>query len=470
MRTRTHPLSPLHPLRRYRALLLVLFMALVVRAGVFAVHHPFPPLAKDDAVYDKLAWNLISGNGFSASPDPPYEPMSVRTPGYPAFLGGVYLVAGRSADAVRAVQIVLSVLTCLMIFVLTRRLLDESHAIGAAGLYALLPAAAHYPSLLLTEANQALLLVALVYCAYRAAEHPRLWRWFAACAVLLAVATIVRPESLLLMVLLFAALAAIARDRSAAAVRGAAAVACVVLLLTPWVIRNYRVFGHFIGLSSGSGHMLVLAQLESDGKTPADVNAEMQRRYGAAFEQKYGRPMTFIDGALPDQDNMRRKDAIAFMTENPWRYARHSIDRAIRLWLPSSWSGAVGMKQDFSEYYAGRHFGALAVKFAMLLFDGCVLALAAIGVFLAAKQWRRFAIVLVPVVYLSLVYSLVYSGGRYRVPLLPLVAILTVYGASRLGAAVLNRLATRRAPVMRRDRQAIAVRPRKTEASLCVDS
>jgi 4-amino-4-deoxy-L-arabinose transferase-like glycosyltransferase len=421
---------------RHRMMAAVVCLALLVRVGIYAAHVPFPPLAKDDSVYDNLAWNMVTGHGFSNSVAPPYEPMAVRTPGYPAFLAVVYELEGRSPDAVRAAQIVLSVVTCVLVYLLALRFLRRSQAVAAAALYAVLPAAAYYPSLLLTEANQALLVTLIVYCAYRCQESPCSARWYVGCVAALTSAIMFRPDYQLLMLPLFGALILVASHRRPVTYRSIAAVLLVVLLITPWVVRNYVTFGRYIGLSSGSGHTALAAKLEAEGLTGAKLDTALQQRYGQAFEKKYGRRMTFLDGALPDQDELRRREVVEFVKSNPLRYAKQSMARVVVLWQPRSWSDAVGVDGDLSEYYTARRWPALAVKVGMLLLDACVIGLAAVGMVLGLFNWRRFAIVGVVIVYSCVIYGLVYSGARYRVPLLPLAAILAVYGASRLAGAV----------------------------------
>jgi 4-amino-4-deoxy-L-arabinose transferase-like glycosyltransferase len=359
----------------------------------------------------------------------------VRTPGYPAFLAVIYEFAGRSPNAVRAAQIVLSLVTIVLVYLLALRLMRKREAVAAAALYAVLPAAAYFPSLLLTEANQALLLTLIVYCAYRCLDSPRSVRWYVGCAVALACAIMFRPDYQLLMVPLFGALILLASDRRPVVYTSVAAVLLVLLLITPWMVRNYLAFGEYIGLASGSGHTAVVARLEAEGLTGAKLDAALQQRYGQAFKAKYGRPMTYLDGALPDQDELRRREFVEFVKSHPSRYLKQSVGRLVWLWTPRSWSEALALHGDLSETYADRRWMAFAARVAILLFDMCVLGLAALGMVSGVFNFRRFAIITVVIVYMCAIYGLVYANPRYRVPLLPLVAILAVYGASRLVSA-----------------------------------
>jgi 4-amino-4-deoxy-L-arabinose transferase-like glycosyltransferase len=409
--------------------MVVLCLAFVVRAATFALNSPFSPPAKDDAVYDALGWNLVNGHGFSASAGPPYEPLVFRTPGYPAFLAGIYAIAGHSPNAVRWTQIVLSVLTCFLLYALAARLMRPGAALLAAALYAISPAAAWFTSLLLTESNQAFLLVLAIYLVCVCASAKR-WYLYVGLGVVLAVAALSRPDYELLAVPLLAVLWLSAGFSRAVALRIGAAFVCFCALLVPWMWRNEARFGEFT-LATGTGHTLIAAKLEAEGKTGPALYQALDQKYGRAFQEKYARPMTYVDGTLPDQDKLRLQEFKSFVRSEPVTYAQQSIKRVAKLWYPRSWSEAAGFAADSSVYRSKQQRLPLVGKAVLLVWDSLLLLVAAFGFALGLKDWKRFAPVLVSLAYFSAVYGLVYSGPRYRVPLMPLVVLLTSYGLAQ---------------------------------------
>ena len=425
---------------RERAVLVVVAMSLVVRLSIFLLGHPFPPLENDDSVYDALAVNLVEGHGFSMSRVPPYEPMPTRPPGYPAFLAAVYGVVGHHVDAVRLAQILLGSATCVLIYVLARRLVAPTGAVLAAALYATLPAAAHYPSLILTESLHAFLLTATVYLMYRCLEDDGdTMGWYAACGLVLGVAVLVRPDYQLLLVPLVGVALLLKRWTLQLWLRLGVMAVCVVMVVGPWVTRNYLVFGRFIGVASGSGHALMTAKLEAEGLTGRALMDAFRERYGVQFREKYHREMTFLDGALPDQDELRRRDFLVFVESEPETYAKHTMLRLATFWGPRSWSDSVGLDGDFSEYRRSGALFPLGIKSLMLAWDAVVLAFAFAGAAMAVGQWRRILPIAAVVVYATAIHSLVYAGARYRVPLLPFVAILAAIGVQGTLLLVRNR-------------------------------
>ena len=101
---------------------MVFLLALLTRLLYFGF---FPPrsIQLDDAEsWDGIAWNLAEGRGFL---DANGLPTSVRPPVYPLFLAGIYKVFGHSYPAAKLAQILLSALTCALLFLIGSRVFGE---------------------------------------------------------------------------------------------------------------------------------------------------------------------------------------------------------------------------------------------------------------------------------------------------------------------------------------------------------
>ena len=62
----------------------------------------------DSVCYERLALNMLQGNGYSLAQASPYDPNSTMVPGYPLFIAGIYAVFGQSPYAVVIIQVILS--------------------------------------------------------------------------------------------------------------------------------------------------------------------------------------------------------------------------------------------------------------------------------------------------------------------------------------------------------------------------
>src|SRR4029450_555538 len=76
----------------------------------------------DEQQYSQLARNIAAGHGLAWTPE---EPTSIRPPLYPALLATVWEVTGAdNYQAVRALQIVLALLTAAVVYRLARQAFD----------------------------------------------------------------------------------------------------------------------------------------------------------------------------------------------------------------------------------------------------------------------------------------------------------------------------------------------------------
>lgn len=212
-----------------------------------------------DSRYYTTAANLLAGHGYSWDAAAPYGPSLANVPGYPFFIAAVYAVCGESLNAVRVAQAGLDLLTCLLVAYLSFKLapprLRRAAAFVALAVYGLCSwFTLIWTTCLLTETLTLFLLMLTLALAARALERDsnRGWAWAGgACGL----AILTRPDSVLLLgaVALFL-VARVVRLRSRRA--GAAAAAfCLAapLMLVPWTLRNYAVFGVFEPLANEYG-------------------------------------------------------------------------------------------------------------------------------------------------------------------------------------------------------------------------
>lgn len=86
------------------------------------------PLHADARDYDRIAWNLVRGYGFSEYPP---KPSSFRAPLYPLFLAVVYFFFGHSLLVAQMVQAVLGALACAVTVKISDKLFRRNAAVLA---------------------------------------------------------------------------------------------------------------------------------------------------------------------------------------------------------------------------------------------------------------------------------------------------------------------------------------------------
>lgn len=220
------------------------------------------PIAEDEFAYDGLGRSIAAGHGFVL--DFPWvygtggEPTAYGNFLYPAFVGAVYAVSGGSALALVLVQVLLGAMAVIGLAVAARDLAGR-RAGAAVGLVAALhPGLILSSVLVMTEALEVPILVALSLAWIRFVRAPT-GRRAALVGALAAAACLTRSPALYAVPVMFAATLA-GRDVRAALRPGLllriAGVAA--LLMLPWTVRNAVRFGAFVPADTKAGANLWL--------------------------------------------------------------------------------------------------------------------------------------------------------------------------------------------------------------------
>jgi len=414
----------------HRIALVIFFVALVHRLLFFAAacRQPdgFHHLA-DSHEYHRLAVNLIEGRGFSMAGEAPWTPDVRRTPLFPALVAAVYRLFGAGPAPAVAVNLLLSAWSCVLVYRLGARLFSPAAGALAGGLLALDLASAVYANLLLTESLFTFLLLISMLALARYLDGGRV-AYAALAGALLGLATLCRPISLYMAwcVGLVIGLAGPARRGRALRDYLVYALSAVVMMM-PWVYRNYRVAG--------------IAQLTTQGS----LNLYHERAARILLES--GQGYTGGVGAPAAPDAMQAQARAILWAHWPLYLRQHGRGilemmgggRSVALesleprppmphWLSLR---GYGPPPVFPPQFTmptgplGKKMLRLAEWLALL----AVTTAAAIGAAAAWRGGRRPGLLLAG---LAVAYFLLVSGpeaySRFRVPLMPLLALLAGWG------------------------------------------
>ena len=397
--------------------------------------------------YDRIAINLLEGNGYSLQAGPPYEPDMFRTPLYPVTLASVYWLIGRAPYAVAILQCVIGSLTCLLTARLAR-LLTSSRRVGAlAGLLvAVYPLSVLYDNCLLTESLFTfLLLLALLLFATGLRSEGGLRFWL--CGLALGLSALCKPIGLYVVGIL--SLHLILAPRSWGGGRlglrpRLVFTACMCLSLcavvSPWFARNRLAMGN-AGFSTISGpdalwmRPLALVRSVGSGRSPGEELNDAMEEFKALANLPTG------------ELSYRRKAIDEILGSNPPYWRLHLWGMLISLLSPqSSVTGRVlGLDVTHVDmirlYGTGGLVPAVSAAFQakgpyettyvvfMVIVTAGILALAVRSLFHLRRSMISVSLALVAV-YLITVPGAI-GDGRYRVPAMPIFAVLAVAGTAR---------------------------------------
>ncbi|MEO6573911.1 MAG: glycosyltransferase family 39 protein [Polyangiaceae bacterium] len=241
-------------------------VALAARLAVVAwAAGKFPPAA-DGTYYHAIATRLAEGAGYTwVWPDGAVTYAAHYPIGYPATLAALYAVFGAKPVVAMILHAVLGALGTFAIHRLAWPMMTPRRALAAGLVVALHPALVPYTAALMTEAVTAAWLAIACALAAEARASERAWKWRALAGIVMGIATLTRPQVLvlapLLGVLSTREIKAYPRVVSAIAVT-AITVACCL----PWTARNCVRMHRCALVSVNAGwNLLIGEETESGG-------------------------------------------------------------------------------------------------------------------------------------------------------------------------------------------------------------
>lgn len=438
-----------------RALTAILVLCFIGRVAFMTVFGD--TLSLETSGYDAYAVNLLAGHGYTRFDD--LRPDSDLPPLYAFFLAGVYAAFGRDAHAVAAVQVLFDLLTVTLVFLIGRRVFNARVGLLAAALTAL------YPYMLfqnLTVNDTALftcLLALAVYLSYRALDGANrgeatarraptrslgATQWAALTGAVIGVAALSKTFALLLVPLLglWLTLRA-ARVRRLGWRRGLLLLAvsgvAAALVIAPWVARNVALHGQFVLISTNGGSNL------HQGNNPCTA-PYLRAGWDAQWTGHCWNPppqgLTEVE-----MDRWHTEQALAFLVADVGRALDLFWVKLLALWSPTITPAAappeLANELGLVLQYEGPAFQAARVVH--LLYFGPLLALGGAGL-IGALRARAAVFPLIAVFgVMTFTYVVYHPSTRYRMPLDPLLFILSAYALDRLWReAAARRAASRR--------------------------
>jgi 4-amino-4-deoxy-L-arabinose transferase-like glycosyltransferase len=335
-----------------------------------------------------------------------------RTPGYPLLLAGLMAMVGDDPPVIwaRALSALLGVAAVGGVACLAGQLFGERAAWLAALLATVYPGAVAMSVMVLSEAPFAPCLLAQLNGWVLALRSPS--RAAQAAAAGLAgvsggAATLMRPSWLLFTPLAVGLALLMGPDRRRHAWLGTWLLLGLVVVMTPWWVRNYRLTGRFVPTTLQVGASLY------DGWNPlADGGSDM--RFVEAF---YHRQKAWdaeypgeLEGTFEERLDRRMRDAaLGWAAEHPGRVLELAGIKFLRMW--NIWPNAAELR---------------SARLRLVVLLGYVPLLAAGLWGLWKFRARGWPIVLcwLPAAYLTLLHMVFVSSIRYRQPaMLPVCAL-----------------------------------------------
>jgi 4-amino-4-deoxy-L-arabinose transferase-like glycosyltransferase len=391
---------------RLRWPLLLFWLALAFRVGWILLRGGLALSHSDDAkAYHDLAVNLAERHQFVTAIDPPHRTdlaYAARPPLTPFALATVYSMFGSHLLAGQLLLAALGALTAVIVYFLGRELFSSPVGILAGFLVAAYPLFVFLAAVPLTE-NLAMPLYSCLALALARGATTAAPRHALASGCLLGVATLNRPQILGFLPFLLPLVTLGWGSTWPAKFRNLALMVAVwAMIVAPWTVRNYALFGRLIPVSLQGGSALY------EGNSPYTQTALTQLERGARGwydDPRWGRELAGLSPA--DVDRQAFRLAVEFITEHPMRVIGYAAQKV------GIFFSAYDHPLSWASWYS-------------------VLALSLLGLWWTVREWRRLLPIHLLVVETLLIAAVFTSMPRFRAPVEPFFLLLAAVALQRL--------------------------------------
>lgn len=379
-----------------RWLWLILVLALFLRAGYAYVQinqnlFHVATFAPDSERYMRMAGHILEKGMISYDG---HNLAAADTPGFPLFLAGLRALFGPDLIWIYLAQVVLSVATVLLVFLIGRELFSARAGLAAAVLAAIYPMLFVFVATPLTEVLYTFLVTAFLALYIKVRKG---LPWALATGLVGGAAAMTRPV-LAGFICLLGLLMLVRPGRRKL---GVVLLIGFGMVLTPWIIRNAIAFNEFIPLSSRGGFEFYLGNAaDSTGGTGGHMI------WGSDVKLPPEPPEGVSENTWSAQLARR---AINDITDNPWLFWQRLPSKIWNMWRPT-WGGASLRNLALA---GGLYVLMVCLALVCMFRPACRSGSGILWGFLG---------------FHVLVHALIYGIVRYRIPVEPALCVLAGQG------------------------------------------
>ncbi len=391
--------------------------------------------------YNRIALNLLEHHIFSSKNSPPYVPNTVRTPAYPYLLAAMYAIFGYKPYIVILFQLVISSIICILIYQLGKILFNETTAQVAGLLAAFEYSSILYCNHLLTDTIFTFIFILHSYflVKFLMTNHQVSLVYS---AIFLGLATLCRPITVYFFIILMGVFFfKFRKNFRTGLLRYSILFSIFLVMLVPWMARNYAVSGKFLVSSTQeavlSWHFPNFFNSKKISKAISSPISETVPTTNSNFVK--------TESELPA--NLTEKNISAYLSSDARRYItgvirfftilgageyphllglpyfQHTKDDVNKGVIHLAKNTLQNRKSLVERLIIGSISGFLIFLYATMLLG--------IYVGLKKKKWLPIILFLSIIIYFALATGPAGFDVRYRIPIMPFMILLSCYGMTR---------------------------------------
>lgn len=386
------------------------------------------------AEFKTLVKNLVNHGGYfyySLTPtgevihqviaNPEYlVPSGYMPPAYPYFLAFFYWIFDSTSNTViiiELVQIVISIVLLYYLYQIARLKFDPLTAIITAVIFCFYPILVFYPSQI-TASNVYLLLNILAVYALFKGEESLHWKWFVASGIFFGLLILARGQMILYVPFILIWIYWVCNTNTVSLKYAVAFLIPLIMVLTPWSIRNYQHFDRLSPLPISSGYNLW------KGNNPYATGASIKYTNAPVDNpMKPGDIKDEIKNLEVDRyyeirrDNVYKERAKEFILNNPAEFIGLALTKFTFYW---------GHFWGIDYTYPGVNSPLYWLPWFLML------PFFLTGLYYSFQNYDRYWIFYLYFVLSTAIVMMFFVLPRYRLLMLPFVIMFAAYGINSL--------------------------------------
>jgi len=374
-------------------ILAIFIIALLTR--LIAIFFSLDIVLQDADGNAELARNVLEGRGYSIGG----KLTSCHPPLYSLFLSSLFLVFKNNYLAVRIIQSLLGAVTCVVIFLISRKIFSIQIAIIGALIACFNPGFIKISQYLRNE-NLFILILAIAILFLLKQTQKKNFNNLALLGMILGIATMTRD---MLILFPFSVLLILGRDLVSRDYNFKKITMCVIIFLIffllpilPWTLRNWQVHHRFVLITNKLGMGLYASYVPRDGKI-----------FGYNANDDITQKADLLDSQV-EQSNFLAKEALKYIKQNPLKILKLELLKIAFFWSPFDWE-IIG-------------YGVYNFMY------GFIMPFFIYGLFILRNRYRELLPLYLPIGYTFFIALVTYGSPRFRLPIEPYLIIIASAG------------------------------------------
>jgi len=321
------------PAAMRRSLIRLMLLSFVLQIAAIGIFRQYKTRTGDDHFafgweMGRIGRSIAQGQGFSNPYGGNTGPSAWEPPLYPYLMGGVFKLFGvytyASAWVLLTINSLLAALTCIPVYLISERTFNTRVALWSARTWALLPYVWYWSIHWLWDTTFTPLVLSLIFLLALEMEEGAGIRGWVLFGALWGVGALANPSMLTFLPFCGLWIWSQRFKKSLPSLAGVAVASAVFfLVLTPWLVRNYEVFGRFVFLRDDFGLQLRLGNWKgADGMLMAYLQPSQNKLEFEKFQSL---------GELAYSADCKRL-AVEWIGQKPERFAEISLKRFFYYW------------------------------------------------------------------------------------------------------------------------------------------